>query len=435
MTRTALPALSAAALLGLALLVPAGAGAAGETCQGRTATVVGALGHPLVGTEGPDVIASNGASRVDALGGDDLICVTGPPAAGPDEASTLTLSAGTGNDVVEAVTRGWGTFGTLGLGADTYTGTSSARHEITAGEFLPLGSDREADTIRVASGLATIYSGAPSVDNPDVIEIDAGTVQWTGLMTRTSSVSGGRLSTLRTVARRGDARIDAARGTAAAVGSYVVAEGFGAWELATTAFQGTVRFRGTSGADRLRIEAPTTYDRVVDLRGGRDFYESDGFGSGRSSYDGGRGRDQLLLAVTSTDSVDADLDDGRFVAREGKRTVRRTFDRFEDLVLATRRARVDGTPRGEEIVVIACRTTVSADGGRDVVRLDARLTEWQDLGCARRSSVDGGGGDDVLSGSRGPDRLVGGPGRDVADGHGGRDSCRAEEMTSCEVRR
>lgn len=426
---------TAAAVLGLTLLAPPSAGAAGETCQGVPATMVGTPGQALEGTGGTDVIVSNGAERVNALGGDDLVCVTGPAPASADDASTLTLSAGPGNDTVEAVTPGWGTFGTLGLGVDSYTGTSFARHEITAGEFLPLGSDREADSIRVTSGTATIYSGAPSVDNSDVIEIDAGTVQWTGLITRAGRVTGGPLSALRTVARTGDARIDASRGTAAAVGSYVASTGFGSYEFATTAFKGTVRFRGTDDADRLRVEAPSTYDRVVDLRGGRDVYATDGFGNGRSRYDGGRGRDQLLLAVAYTDSVSADLDDGRFVAREGKRTVRRTYDDFEDLVLATRKATVDGSPRGEEIIAIACRATVSADGGSDRVRLGARLTEWDNPGCSRRSSVDGGRGNDVLSGSEGRDRLIGGPGRDIADGGDGRDTCRAEETSSCEVRR
>lgn len=245
-----------------------------------------------------------------------------------------------------------------------------------------------------------IYSGVPSVDNGDVIEIDAGTLQWTGLMTRTSRVTGGPLSTLRTVARTGDARIDAARGTAAAIGSYVASTGFGSWELATTAFKGTVRFRGTDRVDRFRVEAPGTYDRVVDLRGGRDLYESDGFGGGRSSYDGGAGRDQLLLAVGHQD-VGADLDDGRFVAREGRRTVRRTFDGFEDLVLAAKKAQVDGSPRGEEIIAIACRARVSAAGGRDVVRLNARLTDWDNPGCGtRRSVVDGGGATTCCRGRR-----------------------------------
>lgn len=427
--------LSAAALLGLTLLVPTSAGAVGETCQGRPATLVGTEGQPLVGTEGADVIVTNGASRVDALGGDDLVCVNGPAPASADESSTLTLSAGPGNDVVEAVTAGWGTFGTLGLGADTYLGTSAAEHEIRAGEFLPLDSDTEADAIRVTAGTATIYSGADSRPNADVVEIGAGMVQWTGNMTPAGSLTGGPASTLRTTARSGDAMINAVRRTAVTETSSATYSGFDELEFATYAFKGTVRFRGTNEVERVRVEAPGTYDRVIDMRGGADFYASDGFGSKRSRYDGGAGRDQLLLSAPRTDVV-ADLDDGRFVAREGKRTVRRTFADFEDLVLASKKGRVDGTPRGEEIIVIACQTHVSADGGRDFVRLGARLTDWDNPGCAsRRSFVDGGRGNDVLTGSNGRDRLIGGPGRDIAEGGQGRDTCRAEKTTSCEVRR
>ena len=49
--------LTAAALLGATLLAPTGtATAAGETCQGQAATIVGTPGGQIVGTEGADVI-------------------------------------------------------------------------------------------------------------------------------------------------------------------------------------------------------------------------------------------------------------------------------------------------------------------------------------------------------------------------------------------
>ena len=70
--------LTAAALLSAALLAPMGtATAAGETCQGQAATIVGTPGGQITGTEGADVIVTNDATRVDALGGDDLVCATG----------------------------------------------------------------------------------------------------------------------------------------------------------------------------------------------------------------------------------------------------------------------------------------------------------------------------------------------------------------------
>src|SRR2546423_3983366 len=88
-----------ALLVGLALGVSSG-GAAGTTCNGLTATIVGTTGNDtLVGTAGNDVIAAlAGDDTIDGAGGNDVICggpgnhgVTGrgrgatgsPPRAGP----------------------------------------------------------------------------------------------------------------------------------------------------------------------------------------------------------------------------------------------------------------------------------------------------------------------------------------------------------------
>ena len=228
--------------------------------------------------------------------------------------------------------------------------------------------------------------------------------------------------------------INAVRRTVVTETSSATYSGFTEQEFATFAFKGTLTFRGTNEVDRLLVDARDTYDRVIDMRGGDDSYSSNGFGSKASRYDGGAGRDQLLLG-TPRQKVDADLDDGRFVARDGKRTVRRTFDDFEDLALGAREATVDGTPAGEHIVVSACRATVSGDGGADLVHLNAVLTDWDRPGCSsRRGFIDGGGGDD--SSTVPPAAiLIGGPGRDTADGRERRDICQAEQPTSCEVRR
>ncbi|HSU02480.1 MAG TPA: hypothetical protein VLK03_08030 [Nocardioides sp.] len=426
--------LSAAALLGLTLLAPTGAGAAATGCQGGTATIVGSAGQPVTGTEGADIIVTAGASRVNALGGNDLICVTGDPSAVPEDVRTVVVSAGAGNDRVEATTPGWGTLTTLDAGDDSYLGATGADQEIRTEESLSF-TDTGVDTVRVTSGVATVYTGAPSRSSSDVVEIDSGMVQWTGLMTPEGRLTGGPASTLRTYARSGDAVIDAAAGTAVTETSSATFSGFGQLEYATSAYKGTVTFRGTDDADWFSVEARDTYNRVVDLRGGRDFYSSDGFGNGRSSYDGGAGRDQLLLATPRQD-VAADLDEGRFVGRQGRRTVRRTFVDFEDLALSARTAKVDGSARGEEIALRACRADVSADAGPDRVHLDILLIGWDNPGCpSRRGSVDGGRGDDVLTGSPGRDRIVGGPGTDVANGGAGRDTCVAEKRTSCAVPR
>lgn len=88
--------LTAAALLGLTLLTPAQtASAAAETCLSRPATVVG-TGPTVTGTEGRDVIVSGTATTIEALGGDDLVCVSRPGQA----PVVLTVDAGSGRDMV-----------------------------------------------------------------------------------------------------------------------------------------------------------------------------------------------------------------------------------------------------------------------------------------------------------------------------------------------
>jgi hypothetical protein len=75
----------------VALPVPA---VAGETCQGQAATLVGSTDvTTLVGTDGDDVIVTNGSWVIYADDGNDRVCVTGRPG---------RVHAGVGDDVVDA---------------------------------------------------------------------------------------------------------------------------------------------------------------------------------------------------------------------------------------------------------------------------------------------------------------------------------------------
>jgi Ca2+-binding RTX toxin-like protein len=88
--------LTAAALLGLTLLTPAQAATTtAETCLSRPATVVG-TGPTVTGTEGRDVIVSGTATTIEALGGDDLVCVSQPG----QTPVVLAVDAGSGSDMV-----------------------------------------------------------------------------------------------------------------------------------------------------------------------------------------------------------------------------------------------------------------------------------------------------------------------------------------------
>lgn len=101
--------LTIAGLLGSALLVPTQvANAVGETCRGEAATIVGSPGDPallgsdgITGTEGRDVVVTNGATKVSTLGGDDVICVT---AGGASSVKRVVIDAGAGDDIVEGTT-------------------------------------------------------------------------------------------------------------------------------------------------------------------------------------------------------------------------------------------------------------------------------------------------------------------------------------------
>ncbi|PKH40690.1 hypothetical protein CXG46_11920 [Nocardioides alpinus] len=110
--------MAVAALTGLALLAPTqGASAAEETCQGRTATIVGTPGGRLVGTPGADVIVSYGDFTVDAGDGDDLVCLR--PVVG---GNVVEVDAGAGDDSVVSEGGTNNAFTDLGPGRDSFVG-------------------------------------------------------------------------------------------------------------------------------------------------------------------------------------------------------------------------------------------------------------------------------------------------------------------------
>ena len=93
----------------VALPVPA---VAAEICQGQAATLVGSPDMSLVGTDGDDVIVTNGSRVILALDGNDRVCVTG---------KSGQVYAGFGDDVVDTTAASSGR-SFLGPGADTYLG-------------------------------------------------------------------------------------------------------------------------------------------------------------------------------------------------------------------------------------------------------------------------------------------------------------------------
>ncbi len=106
--------LTAATLLGAALLTAPTAVAAGETCRGEAATIIG-TGPTVQGTEGRDVIVTGTSVHIFAGAGDDLVCVTSAP-------SSVQIDTGDGDDVLDASATDFGTLSSLQTGRDRYIG-------------------------------------------------------------------------------------------------------------------------------------------------------------------------------------------------------------------------------------------------------------------------------------------------------------------------
>ena len=415
--------LTAVALLGAALLTPTGAAtAAAETCQGQAATIVGTPGSRITGTEGADVVVTNGAVRVDALGGDDLVCAT--------------IVDGVGHNPVFAV---------LGAGADTFIASEGGSHLVYAGSIVgredvvrPDTTDTEADVIRV-TGSANVVSGTPGQPNADIIDLAFGEVSWSGIQTAPSALSVGTGGILGVDSATGDVSMDARGAVTGADTSLTWTGEFDRLAFSTSAEKGRFTFRGTSGTEHVKVDAPTTYDRDIALGGGKDSYESDTLGGKSTRIKGDGGRNQLLLELSSHDRVRADLSRSRVTAtKAGKEDSIRVRD-FDDLIVSAKRADVIGTNRANRIGVIACRVTIGGRKGRDDLYADVRyrgLGTWTTPRCAKqKATIFGGPGNDTVTGSLGSDRLIGGPGKDVVQGRtGGFDVCQGEKVRECEKR-
>ena len=164
-------ALTTAALLGLALLGPVPvAHAAGETCRGEAATIVGTPGNPallgsdgVTGTEGRDVVVTNGAFKVSTLGGDDVICVTD---GGASSVRRVIIDSGAGDDVVDGTTApDWIVQAELGEGADQFAG-GNAGNSVRGAYDDAAPADTEKDVIVGGAGPDGVHSGVSGSPTP-----------------------------------------------------------------------------------------------------------------------------------------------------------------------------------------------------------------------------------------------------------------------------
>lgn len=434
--------LMASGLLAATLLASPTAYAAGETCQGQPATIVGTPSqYDLVGTEGPDVVVTNGATVVKTLGGDDLVCVTDEPG----RRLGVRLDTGPGDDVVD------GTFtladieAVLGAGSDTYSG-SPARDQVVTGD----GSvDNEQDIVSAGVGTSAtnagdqVRSGSRGVPNSDVLVLGGigSEVLWSGPMAAGARLDVGPSSTLVPDLGAGDVSIDAASGTVTTDGVQTLA-----WTGPFTSFTlfGTVDLRSLelTGSDRDELvgvyldRGARTKLRLALARGDDTLLAPDGIGWKGSAYLGGPGEDSVDLWAGKR--LDLDMGRDRLENRFFGKTQRSAFGSWEDVRVGAKRMTVRGTKKADDVRVYACTATIRGRAGGDTLESYRTGDDGYLLDCdARKSAIRiyGNGGNDSISGSRGRDLLVGGAGRDTINGKANRDTCSGEKLKSCEIKR
>lgn len=424
--------LSAAALLGLALLAPTTAQAAGETCQGRPATIVGSdRATPIIGTDGPDVIVATGDARVvDARGGDDLVCVV--------DTYVRDLDAGDGDDVVD-VSAGYGSKAVLGAGADTYVGMTG-RDEVWAGTRERRGSpaqDTEVDVVDTGDGQESdrVHSGQRGELNGDQVRVGVmAEVSWAGTPTSTSVLSSLRYSSLSLdLSARDRVRIDNRAGVMTYDDQPIALPGFISFTVHSPSGPRAFDFRGDdSGYEYLTLDLPRPREHHVDMGdGANELTVSVARPLAKGTrYRAGSGRDHITVELPRGE-VTMDLGAGRLTTRLGRTATTVRVAGFAVGAATAQRATLLGTPQKDTLYVAACRGRVVGRQGADslgALQRDPRLR------CDRRSfAAVGGPGNDDLWGSVGADVLLGGPGKDQAAGRGGRDTCEAEVRSSCEV--
>jgi Ca2+-binding RTX toxin-like protein len=385
------------------MLVPADAAWAAVDCQGTEATFVGQPGVALHGTDGADVIVSNGANFVSAGDGDDLVCMTGRPH------GARRVRDGLGDDQI-FVEGSWRTWVYVVGGADTVTGGPGA-------EYVYLGEvagqpDAEGDVVHTGGGPDHLYVRHLG-EVRDRIDLGAGADSVSlapgNRLAESGELSGGTghdglyFPHFQGTDDADQFVVDNGRGIATVDGSVMARWagferfGMGGQYLERATFIG-------SGADE-EVRATGSHATFrFDLKSGDDRLELLYSPPAGSTVTGGRGEDRLTLEYVSNVVVDLDVTRGTAVVRS---------DEDGDVAFA-------GIERHD---VLAGRVTMQGGGGADYFTVGAS-----------RAVLRGGAGADRLIGGPGADVLDGGRGRDVGVGRRGRDRCLSvERRTGCEV--
>ncbi|QCW51069.2 hypothetical protein FE634_12830 [Nocardioides dongxiaopingii] len=416
------------------------------TCQGRAATLVGSDDTALEGTPGDDVIVTAGSASVSAMGGDDLVCVTGP------RLQSVAVDGGDGDDVLVVLARRAETLLDPGAGSDVVLG-GNGRDNVQVLRS-PTG----------ASDVDRIETGA----GPDYVQYDGSRFYGPGVFPATDVRLGSSrdqvlleplLATIpdRTTIRGGAGdhdrlglsalstsrvRLDLRTGGLEVDGVAVAGErsGFEQHEVQFGPRAGSARAEviGTGGPDRVTVGGARSVD--IALGGGGDRLEIDNAGVHRGRIDAGTGTDHLVAAARTFGESRPLVDLARgVITRVGAKptTPATRVAGFEGASLDDQDGGVLVGDRGPNLLQAVCGT-VRGGGGADTI--DGIWISISGRGPVDRTCYNpyhqfrgnGGRGADELIGTSTGDVLIGGPGRDRATGLRGRDRCVAEVTATCE---
>ena len=381
-----------------------------EMCFGQVPTIVGSPGQSVEGTEGPDVVITNGAYAGDTLGGDDLLCVTEVVEYGAD----YGFATGTGRDRIDA-TEAVGGYFSLGAGPDEFIGSDDGFDTVYADDASP--TDPDADIVTTGDASDTVHSSGA-----DIVDLGA----WQDELWIDGDVSGGTytggagsdnftLDTVRTHDDPGSWTINSRTGRLLQDGQ--PRGQFRGFNTFSAAVVGSVTFIGSDAHQTFEPRFGWLARKAqvdVHMGGGNDrVYFRGGVPGGR--FDGGSGADQFWYYRNDSQrlaphvSVYFDLSTG---------LLRETW---RDGMMARRAVRFENT-------------AVYNGGGPVTLKGTSGPNRLKAMRSLPRYPVTlfGRGGADQLFGSVGNDLLLGGRGRDVAAGKSGNDRCDAEIRINCE---
>ena len=411
---TALSAVDSA----VALTAPSDSAAQQELCYGQAPTIVGMAGEVIVGTEGPDVVVTNGASAARTLGGDDLLCIT--PIANP-LVDTPYFSTGPGNDRMDATEGEPPSSSTAllqlapGRGSDEVLGGP-------ASVFVRASKDSDRDVISTGSQVDYVRAGGG-----DEVDVGAGADRLELSLDGDDSAGGtyqggtGRDQLVLNLKKPGEHyswEVDTRGGRITREGQPIgMVSGFAEFEVRV---RGAITFLGSDVAEDFVALSDShgfvqnRWPVLVKMRGGNDVVRSSR-GSLDSQYNGGDGTDWFRFDYEGRPPVDReyfDMETGALRYSGPDLEVRTRAANFEN---------VRWSPGSEQ------STVKGTDGPNSIIA----TTGWA---RAEWLTAYGRGGDDSLVGDLGNDVLIGGPGTDSAEGRGGIDRCSTEVRNSCESR-